>query len=355
MSYKEIYELSNELYAERLELVEERIEQIIREPAIEPAFADYFRSAAKCINTIKKHSADKEFNDLFYSQFDKENYEKSYANPAYAVKVLGDEYGQLLSAVYAKIAGSITHIYQGDIKYLCIYAELIVELYNYFENANELSPDEIRGCIYSFMHDYEEIFAEDDNRALLDPAYDYYTEIVNEADLSNDDYLYSYGLYVGENERAGRAHLASFSDEEIQAMADTYTEGYRIGVVNTGKDLSKKSVVNIRYILGFERVVKKAIENFEKMGLKPVIYRAAVSVLTKRQHIKIGYYGAVANKQYEYDHKDDQALFMDKKYLERKLEVMQTTYEHHKKEAAGFAGPACIDMFGEEPFEPEAK
>ena len=83
-----------------------------------------------------------------------------------------------------------------------IYAELIVELYNYFENANELSPDEIRGCIYSFMHDYEEIFAEDDNRALLDPAYDYYTELVNEADLSNDDYLYSYGLYVGENERA---------------------------------------------------------------------------------------------------------------------------------------------------------
>lgn len=91
------------------------------------------------------------------------------------------------------------------------------------------------------------------------------------------------------------------------------------------------------------------------MGLKPVIYRAAVSVLTKRQHYKIGYCGAVANKQYEYDHKDDQAIFMDKKYLERKLEVMQTTYEHYKKEAAGFAGPACIDMFGEEPFEPVAK
>lgn len=53
MSYKEIYELSNELYAERLELVEERIEQIVREPAIEPAFADYFRSVAQCINTIK--------------------------------------------------------------------------------------------------------------------------------------------------------------------------------------------------------------------------------------------------------------------------------------------------------------
>ena len=47
MSYKEIYELSNELYAERLELVEERIEQIVREPAIEPAFADYFSKCGK--------------------------------------------------------------------------------------------------------------------------------------------------------------------------------------------------------------------------------------------------------------------------------------------------------------------
>ena len=102
-------------------------------------------------------------------------------------------------------------------------------------------------------HDYEELFAEDDNRALLDPAYDYYTELVNEADLSNDDYLYSYGLYVGENERAGRAHLASFSDEEIQAMADTYTEGYRIGFITCNKDISKKSVVQVLYPLGFER------------------------------------------------------------------------------------------------------
>ncbi len=70
-------------------------------------------------------------------------------------------------------------------------------------------------------------------------------------------------------------HLNSLPEETIRKMADVYTEGYRIGFVNTGKDLSKKSVVNIRYILGFERVVKKAIENFEKMGLKPVIYRAA--------------------------------------------------------------------------------
>ena len=144
-------------------------------------------------------------------------------------------------------------------------------------------------------------------------------------------------------------------DAVIKRMADVYTEGYRIGFVNTGKDLSKKSTVNIRYVLGFERVIKKAIANFEKMGLKPVIYRSGVSVLTKRQHLKIGYFGAVANKQYEYDHRNDQALFLDKKFLERKLEVVKTTYERYKELAAGFAGPACIEMFGEEPFAPKQK
>ena len=91
------------------------------------------------------------------------------------------------------------------------------------------------------------------------------------------------------------------------------------------------------------------------MGLRPVIYRAAINALTKRQHRKIGYYGASANKQYDYDHKDDQALFLDKKFIERKLEVIKTTYEHHRDMAAQFAGPACMGTFGEEPFEPVQK
>lgn len=176
-----------------------------------------------------------------------------------------------------------------------------------------------------------------------------------DSDLDDIRYLYQFGEYISENELQTARHLMKLDDAVIKRMADVYTEGYRIGFVNTGKDLSKKSTVNIRYVLGFERVIKKAIANFEKMGLKPVIYRSGVSVLTKRQHLKIGYFGAVANKQYEYDHRNDQALFLDKKFLERKLEVVKTTYERYKELAAGFAGPACIEMFGEEPFAPKQK
>ena len=40
--------------------------------------------------------------------------------------------------------------------------------------------------------------------------------------------------------------------------------------------------VDIRYNLGFERMVRAAIENFRKMGLRPVIYRYALSTVNRR-------------------------------------------------------------------------
>ena len=112
-------------------------------------------------------------------------------------------------------------------------------------------------------------------------------DIIENADLSSDRYLYRFGEYITENELGTARRLRSLPEETIQKMADVYTEGYRIGFINTGKDLSKKSVVNIRYSLGFERVIRAAIANFRAMGLKPVIYRAASGVITKREHHKI--------------------------------------------------------------------
>ena len=107
--------------------------------------------------------------------------------------------------------------------------------------------------------------------------------------------------------------------------------------------------------MGFERIVKKAIENFAKMGLKPSIFRTSHSVITRGRNSQIGFFNISGNKQYVYDHRDDIGLVMDKQYVERKLEVMRTTYEQNKEIAAGYAGPAVIDIFGEKTFVPQAK
>ena len=53
MSYKEIYEKTNQLYEERLVLVEDRIAQIADQPAVKEPFAQYFKDIAACILKLK--------------------------------------------------------------------------------------------------------------------------------------------------------------------------------------------------------------------------------------------------------------------------------------------------------------
>ncbi len=354
---------------ERYGLAVERIREMKNEQTAREPFMDYFHKMAEfvlMIDEVRDKLAQGTYWDRSREELAEENrrlyedilpvaYEKSYANPSFAVRVLGDEYGQLLSFLYAELRGSIAYVFERRTEYLDILFELLIEIYNQFEEEARPDLGRIRDSIYWYASDYCDVFVADRIREQIDPAESFAADIIMKESLDNLAYLYKFGEYISENELRTARHLNELPEEMICKMADVYTEGYRIGFVNTGKELTKKGTVEIRYVLGFERVIRKAVENFEKMGLKPVFYRSSVTALTKRQHLKSGYYGAVANKQYEYDHRNDQAVFLDKKFMERKLEVIQTTYEHYKELAGKYAGPACIEMFGEEPFSPKQK
>ena len=354
---------------ERYGLAVERIREMKKEQTAKEPFTDYLHNMAEfvlMIDEVRDKLAQGTYWDRSREELAEENrrlygdilpgaYEKSYANPSFAVRVLGDEYGQLLSFLYAELRGSIAYVFERRTEYLDILFELLIEIYNQFEEEARPDLGRIRDSIYWYASDYCDVFVADRIREQIDPEESFAADIIMKESLDNLAYLYKFGEYISENELRTARHLNELPEEMICKMADVYTEGYRIGFVNTGKDLSKKGTVEIRYVLGFERVIRKAVENFEKMGLKPVFYRSSVTALTKRQHLKSGYYGAVANKQYEYDHRNDQAVFLDKKFMERKLEVIQTTYEHYKELAGKYAGPACIEMFGEEPFSPKQK
>ena len=163
-----------------------------------------------------------------------------------------------------------------------------MQVYNQFEEEALPEAESIRKTIYWYASDYCDVFAADRIKEQVDPEGCFAARLIEETDLSDIRYLYFFGEYISENERQTAEYLSRLPEKLIQKMADVYTEGYRMGFANTGKDLSIKSTVNIRFVLGFERVVRKAIENFRKMGLEPVIYRSPVSVITKRQHIRTG-------------------------------------------------------------------
>ena len=369
MSRKEIQREKNEQCAERHALAVDRLRSMVSEETAAEKYRPFFQDTAIFLleleNVRRKISEGiwesytleqmQSLNEILYSDILGDHYEKSYANPAFAAEKFGKEMGQLLSCLYAEMGSGIPYAFEERSDYLTVLYELFIEVYNCFEENAEPSPKEIRDIIYWYASDYCDVFLADRIEEQIDPEYSFAADIIENADLDSDRYLYRFGEYITENELGTARHLRSLPEETIRKMADVYTEGYRIGFINTGKDLSRKSIVNIRYTLGFERVVRIAIENFRKMGLKPTIYRAASSVITKKEHHKIGYHGAAASWQYEYDHRQDQALFMDKRYIERKLEVARTVYEKNRELAAQFAGPAVIETFGEKPFSPEAK
>ena len=366
-----------EILQERLELALLRIREIPGEDfqgAELLPWKEYFTTVAKFLLLIedtrqfleqgKQATATRkelqQRNRALYEDILPENYENSFANPAYAVKMLGEEFGVLVSFLYTEMRSLIGFTYEGRLDELVIRMELFSEVYAAFvyeqqENHKLPTYAAIREILYWFVSDYADVAAEERVREMVCPENDFAAAILRTADFTDLRYLYAYGEYVGENELKMAEFMNSLPEETVHTMADTYTEGYRIGFEVTGKDLSKKAVVDVRYQLGFERMMRRALENFEKMGLQPVIYRAASSILYNPSIYKNGFYSVSPNRQYEFDHKDDKALFLDKMYCSRKLEVMHTAFEKYKKEARGYAGPAVVETFGEKEFEPVNK
>ncbi len=362
-----------ELIAERYELALARIKEIPDESICGENYRDYFMQMADFVlmmdqtyalvedGALRQMGMEelREHNQSLYADILPAYYGESYANPDYAIERLGESIGKCLSFLYTELRAMIPAAYETNLVSMTVRAELLLEVYQLFvcaaEEEREPDAEELRQILYWYVSDYYEAEFEEKSMALLDADRDFARRIIMESDLSDLRYLYYFGEYVTENELKTAAHLNEMSPEKIKLMADTYTEGYRIGFEVTNKDISIKETVTIRYFLGFERVVRQAVENFDRIGLQSTFYRAGANIFQGRSVNKNGYCGANPNKQYDYDHKEDMALFLDGALAERKIEAVRNVFERHKELAALYGGPAVVESFGEEPFVPQNK
>ena len=351
----------DELLKERYELAKGRLSEICTETVVEEKFLDFFHKEAAFLlktGTILENDQ-KDFsmeelqseNRVLYEELFPENYGQCYGNPAYAARELG-EYGKAFSFLYTELRGAIAYAYEKKYWDYIVAAELFLEIYAAFEGEEKPSVKSTEDILRSYVNDYCQDMMEQRIAEGVDTSLDFAVRIIMDSDLTDLRYLYQYGEYISVNETGVAEFLNRLSEEQIDNMARTYTEGYRIGFINGRKDITKKKSVNIRYNLGFERMVRAAIIQFREMGLEPVIYRHATHAVNKRGTARIGFTGGNPNPQFDYDHRQDQALFMDSDFVQRKLRSMQNAYETYKNQAVVHGGPACIETFGEEPFSP---
>lgn len=350
---------------ERFRLAGERIREIGQEEAVPAPYREFFIREAGFLCTMLKRMKQVEdgtlhdmtldelraLNHADYADLLPENYHVSFGNPTYANSIFGKETGPLIGFLYNECRGAVVYAYEDRRWDMLITLELFLEIYRQF--ADGADAHALKDTLYWYCLDYCADFMDQRTRETLDPGLSCARDLIMNEDLTDLRYLYYFGEYITPSEERMASFLNSLPEEEVEKAARTWTEGYRMGFVAEHKNLAAKRTVNLRYRCGFERIVRHAVRQFEDMGLESVIYRSATHLVNRRQHLRIGYYGALPNPQFEYDHRNDAAVFMDGNFVTKKLRSLRAAYEHYRNLAFVHGGPAVMDVFGEKPFAPE--
>jgi len=343
---------------ERRELCRERLTAMLTEQTVGEEYRDFFRAQAKKMLLLFDYEdmvesgafaaltleETREWFDQLYAEVLPEAYGTSYANPVYTVSLYGKKYGRLLAYLAAKLNAQIFYAAEKLPLFVVMAAELLIEIYNYFEEFHEFTFKECREALYSFDTDNAELYYFQRAREQFDPEYTFVKDIITEAEGTDLRYLYRYGEYITENELGVAKFLQSLPRETIQAAAQNVVGGYLRGFQVMRVPLAKGQTVGLRFAIGFERVMKEVIRLLEAEGLTVASVRTQVA---GRHARKAGYTVTNVNIQYDYDHRNDEGLLADKQWYLRKEAAMHRVYEEKKELLALYAGPLVLETFGE--------
>lgn len=363
-----LFQEEQALLRERYGLAIGRIRAMADEESVAEPYRGYFRAVAEFILMMDELHMEVESGDLECADLDRlqawnrriyadilpGRYERSYGNPAFAVEELGEAYGKLLSFLYAQIREQAVFAMERRWMEMTILNETFIEIYNMFEEELP-KPEAVKEVLYWFVSDYSDLTVTYRVREMVDPGISFLKDIIMNHDLTDLRYLYRFGVYISDEELKIARFMNGLPQETVDRMADTFTEGYFKGFEVMGRDIKKKQTVDIRCEAGYERMVRKAIENFRAMGLEVIMYREAVWSINKNPGRRGGFHSSSPNRQYDYDHRYDSAVYLRKALTDRKLAVLKAAYETYKNQAAKYAGPAVIESFGEDGFEPVNK
>lgn len=388
-------DFGEEAVRERYALAKDRLSAF--SPAgIAEAAAEYFRELSEfallAVSEYEAPRADRETNERLYRDMRPEYYAGSYADPAYAVSRLGEGYGQLLSAFYAEFRGLISFAYEKRLKDITVLLETFIQLLNEFEMRAPEAADgagpafgsgaageagktdaaaaagfpplkELRDIFYSYVYDYCAEFTEAAVRESLASEANAAKRIITEAelsDLTDRSYLYRFGEWVTETELLTAKRFLALPEEALTHMADAFTGEALQRFCTAEKAVpgaARQKTVCLFLPLGFERLAKKVIENFEAAGIAVIWKRCPLHLVNKGftdgGNAEPIFCGA-RNRQYEYDHKNDMALFFGSRLKAEKLQALKNAYAVYHKEASAFLGSVFAEHFAEADAAPQA-
>ncbi|MDD3563730.1 MAG: aminopeptidase [Candidatus Cloacimonetes bacterium] len=279
-----------------------------------------------------------QMNADYYASLDPDKgYEKSLANPDYAHKLYGDKMGAFLSAAFNRAYSSRYFLLMGD------YANLEITLNLYFRLLDNADTPDYEAWLAIYREETQrdlEFMSKASLLSRFSPEQDYFYKIVRDADLDDIRYLYRYGFYLSEHDLKMADFMRNYPPQELAAIAKFLVKSWVDGFVRAKKDYSKKKYATLLIPAGMEALGRLVIDELNAIGIQALVPRPHTMGI---------------NRQYPYDHRYDNALNLDREYMEKSLKAMESSYEELKDLIALQAGPLYVELFGETPFSPESK
>ncbi len=268
------------------------------------------------------------------AELSKENYPKSFANPKFCSDYLDSESGPLLAFYYTTIINLKRYAFTGKVyivnKKLHNLIKVIEEWGKGGDNYKKLMTEVVK------EQDVDEIVTS--LKLSYDPNLDLNYEIVMNSNLDNLTYLYKYGENVSDNEIKIAEFLKKYDDNKIEELSDSIMKSYIRGIVNAHKNMDIRKNIMFVYNIGQEKIVRSIVKKMEESGFKPLLSRVGSTAV---------------NKQFNFDHKFDEAFYLDEKYLEDFISTFEKASEQVSDLLKLYSGILYIEKFGEKNFSPE--
>lgn len=357
---------------ERIREIPEELKTLVfsRENGLSDRLKEYFSDSASFLTELSSFYREFEAEDLvlterieelkrwntrLYHREGMEEYADSLLCPGMARKKLG-VYAPLFSALLTELHSLIPAAYEKREERLSSMMELFLQIYCMFsESAGEeqLPKEEyVRDAFYSYFYDNAELLLRESMEEQYDPAGNLLKRVMQDADLSGADYLYRTGEYVSEETLLTAETMGKLSEEEIDRMARPWYEGFRDGFLLQRKPYRKKSLTELCFAPGFERVARQCQRYFRKDHYDVTIPRENGGLLF-RLPAGTAMYHSVVNRQLEEDHAYDMALLMGDRLKVRLLDLRRALFREMNAVISRYAGPTVMEVFGEAAFSPK--
>lgn len=266
-------------------------------------------------------------------------YDTCFGNPAYSEKSFGKKMGKLLCMLYSEFRRYRTLLIQKRYSDLANLNDLFLQLYTLASDNKTKAKDWHKIIVKSLlseipMHQLFNLYWR------FSPEQDYYKNIILKADLSNPNYLYRYGIYISKYDVKMAEYMQKYPEKELKQLSKYIVKSYQDGFERGLRSYNIKKYVNLILPAGLERLGRMLVADLRKIGLEAIIPQPVTQSI---------------NRQFDYDHRFDMALYYDQKFVDKVLPAYEKAAKLMKDVLKLQAGPVVVELFGEVPFEPADK